>query len=275
MEPLPKFLYKYQPCTSHSLENLAAHRIWFSTPDMFNDPFDCNFDINLQNPTTEETTSIINRMEDNQVPGVDLSDRFYPAVAEQYKTNGQANFLAETRLQEILPFLKECVFERERNKIYTKWGVACFTVKKLDTLMWSHYADGHRGFCLEFDTSSQLLQRGQGSSGALRVQYRKNYPVFKLATIFDQQENVVEEILTTKGCSFRREREYRIVRSTGQESVHYDPAILRAVYFGANITHEKQFKIADALKGTHTKFYRMKKSTNRFLLTYEPSYLAI
>lgn len=38
-------------------------------------------------------------------------------------------------------------------------GIACFSAKVDDLLMWSHYADGHRGFCLEFEGSYPPLSK--------------------------------------------------------------------------------------------------------------------
>lgn len=35
----------------------------------------------------------------------------------------------------------------------SKKGVCCFSEKWDDLLMWAYYADGHKGFCLEFDTN--------------------------------------------------------------------------------------------------------------------------
>jgi len=46
----------------------------------------------------------------------------------------------------------------------------CLTPDPCSTLMWSHYADNHRGICLEFDTTNPLF------SDALEVAYRSEYP---------------------------------------------------------------------------------------------------
>ena len=42
-------------------------------------------------------------------------------------------------------------------------GVACFTTELNNILMWSHYADGHKGFCLEFDTNFFKFQQSTKS----------------------------------------------------------------------------------------------------------------
>jgi hypothetical protein len=50
-------------------------------------------------------------------------------------------------------------------------GVACFSAAADNLLLWAHYADGHRGFCLEFDTSDPVFEKIQ------RVGYTQEWPV--------------------------------------------------------------------------------------------------
>lgn len=39
-----KIIYKYYPCNNFNIESLLFGYLWFSKPQYFNDPFDCNFD---------------------------------------------------------------------------------------------------------------------------------------------------------------------------------------------------------------------------------------
>lgn len=49
---LPKYLYKYYSFEdSYSLLNLENDIIYFSKPNVFNDPFDCNFAYNIDSDT--------------------------------------------------------------------------------------------------------------------------------------------------------------------------------------------------------------------------------
>ncbi len=267
MEPLPKVLYKYQSFESKSLVNLEAHQIWFSTPNSFNDPFDCNFAVNLRTLTKEDRTVIIRKMAEEKIPGLDAV-----ALTAPLLTDGEANSRAEERFKENWQSYPSSI-EAVMNRFYTTFGVACFTTKKLDMLMWSHYADGHRGFCLEFDTSFRPFLGGGDCSGAIKVKYSKKY-LFNLAGIFSEENSAAMEILTNKGCSFRREKEYRIIHVKGGQATPYDSQCLKAVYFGANMSFENRCKIASALKGSTTKFFEMRKSKERFMLTYEPLFLA-
>lgn len=39
-----------------------------------------------------------------------------------------------------------------------KFGVCCFSKKKNDILMWSHYSEKHTGACIGFDTNNDFLK---------------------------------------------------------------------------------------------------------------------
>ena len=82
------------------------------------------------------------------------------------------------------------------NRIY------CLTPIPDSTLMWSHYADHHRGICLEFDKDSDLI----GMS--LQVRYRDTYP-----ELLPQNRDVLALVLT-KSSDWSYEQEFRIIAST-------------------------------------------------------------
>jgi Protein of unknown function (DUF2971) len=68
--------------------------------------------------------------------------------------------------------------------------------------MWAHYADNHRGVCLEFATRDVVM------CSALRVEYLAKFPLVR-AYSKDWQDNL--RILLTKSDVWQYEREYRIL----------------------------------------------------------------
>ena len=72
-------------------------------------------------------------------------------------------------------------------------------------LMWSHYADNHKGICLlEFARNNPLICH------ARPVRYRKEYPEWTPHAIMDG--NTIEPVLT-KARDWCYEREFRIIAS--------------------------------------------------------------
>jgi hypothetical protein len=86
-----------------------------------------------------------------------------------------------------------------------RWRIYCLTPHPDLTLMWSHYADNHRGICLEFSTENNDL-----FSNACKVSYRKEYPQWSLHTMDEYLE-----VFLTKSDDWKYEEEYRIIARAG------------------------------------------------------------
>ena len=54
--------------------------------------------------------------------------------------------------------------------------VSCFGSSHDSVLMWSHYADKHRGACIEYEINDEAFQK---------VSYSNNLPVFRLSDIME------------------------------------------------------------------------------------------
>lgn len=83
-----------------------------------------------------------------------------------------------------------------------RYGVCCFTTKSDSTLMWSHYADHHRGMCVECGADNVVV------CAALKVQYCDEYPFLDLA-----DDGALHNLLPliSKSSDWGYEDEYRLV----------------------------------------------------------------
>jgi hypothetical protein len=82
--------------------------------------------------------------------------------------------------------------------------IYCLTPDPDSTLMWSHYAENHRGICLEFGVDNPLFTR------ALQVLYREQYPLWIPHEFEAQQARTIEMILT-KAEDWGYEKEFRLI----------------------------------------------------------------
>lgn len=96
-------------------------------------------------------------------------------------------------------------FQEWKSQFDNQYGVICFSESWSNPVMWSHYADKHRGICLEFIVPDALL---------LSITYNPNRLPSDLIDAMDldgsQQEKAMREILTTKFEHWKYERERRI-----------------------------------------------------------------
>jgi len=152
----PDFLYKYRKFDAYSLSSIANQAVWLAKPSSFNDPFDCA--ITLDQGRYKE--SIMH------------------AISVSIKSEGTSTEKKE-ELFKLWPG-DRCAFDKYRNslkEIFQNMGVCSFSESPDILLLWSHYADNHKGFCLEYDCgdTSRLRKLVQ------RVLYTDSFPKISAA----------------------------------------------------------------------------------------------
>ena len=111
----------------------------------------------------------------------------------------------ETQLRADPQVLAETVDEISRNMpdaISTRYRVYCLGPDGGNLLMWSHYADKHKGICFEFSTQDTVM------CCPLRVVYSLEFPVMRVYS-GDEVENLIPFL--TKADVWENEREYRLI----------------------------------------------------------------
>ena len=109
-------------------------------------------------------------------------------------------------------------------------GVLCFTRKWDNPVLWSHYADKHRGVCLGFDVPSELSAGVRYRDAMLPFSLNLNHPSGGLG------EDEMQEILFTKYSGWRYEDEMRVaVRLTDPEPVQDSTSPIFFASFGPEL----------------------------------------
>lgn len=139
----------------------------------------------------------------------------------------------------------------------------------LEELMWAHYANSHKGFCIEYDLDilRQSLKLGLLDNADLfEVTYDDlDIQSFALKRF---QKDVKETLLSFKSPSWRYENEVRLVfDSFGVKT--YDPKALKGIYFGLNMGVREREIIMKGLEGVGVTFYEMKALKCKYRLSYE------
>ncbi len=173
-QPIPPKLYKFQSVSDNTIKNLRNRHIYFSKPEKLNDPFDCAIPFVLGEAETQDELqeafgNLLKRIQNEKT--IDDIESAIRKAKEQFLTNGKAN---QKFRNEVIRISKLSIDEVRQE--YKELGIACFSKVAPDNniLMWSHYADGHRGICLEFDTRYSPFNEVQK---VLKVKYDNAYPV--------------------------------------------------------------------------------------------------
>ena len=138
-------------------------------------------------------------------------------------------------------------------------GIFCMSENSDDILMWSHYADNHRGFCLEFSDTGLFKM-------AKKVIYTDSIP--DMNYFQKTRDEMTEGVLLTKAASWSYEQEWRILQRNITPGVHNfgKPDFLTGVIFGLWMPDEDKQKIREwAEQGNHeVKFYQVQKREGAF-----------
>jgi len=85
----------------------------------------------------------------------------------------------------------------------SKYGVICYSTEDSNILLWSHYADNHKGMCLVFDVPKPI------SKGFYEVKYTKSFPKINLNATKEDLGPEIIKVVTTKAEVWSYEKEYR------------------------------------------------------------------
>ena len=178
-------VFKFRAINKNLLGSLVNGELYFAEPKFLNDPFDCRVDVlrALDNAILKSSS---------------------PSRETLTKLRGMQEFFEKVQADTA------------------KVGVCSFSIELNNPLMWSHYANEHRGVCLMYrfpkeyfyDTQDRIL-------GITQVHYDANpltdwfvARTSKLGSFADFGTDLITRILTIKSKPWEYEREVRILRRT-------------------------------------------------------------
>ena len=193
------------------------------------------------------------------------------------KITGRA-FVEEEKLAEFQLALEQASIEANRH-INDNFAITCFSKKSDEILMWSHYANKHTGFCVEYDFSK--CTNWAALITLFPVIYSKNRPHFPMS-IFEQSNNfkdiTVKEgndsiislirLLLIKSDIWRYEEEWRIIGLQNQliDKHLLELDIVTKIYLGANISEKNEKEIVDIAKSKGIPVYRYIMNQEQYTL---------
>ena len=184
----PPFLYKYYRSTPENISAIKNNKIWFSSPCNFNDVFDC--DISVDEKDIFEW--VLNNLNERKI-----------------KRNSTKWFQLKSKISQEIVTLQESLKLFKANM-----GITCLSELDNSLLMWAHYAENHRGICVEYNL---LKMNSQSKLSAVPVIYSKNkvkfYPT-ESANINTESLRALIYSITSKSPEWDYEREWRIIQDS-------------------------------------------------------------
>ena len=245
---IPPTLYKYMPEWPYALNTLTTRYFYFSHKSDFNDPFEGKF------------------FDDGQYSKENIRHYFRNSchVPEDFMISLEKILSTENWEQILKDRLKQ-----EKELVEQEYGILCLSQIKNDILMWSHYANSHKGVVIEID-SKILLQSitSSRSGGSIKpVKYEKDYPKVQF---FKNPAGVADKWFLTKYIKWEYEKEWRAIHKPGL--IQFPKEIIKSVYFGAKFDLKKQdFWIKQIIdSGIHPQFYQAKLNRSSYIIDFDP-----
>lgn len=241
----PAFLYKYYRDQSLNLDSVMSNKMWYSAPYNFNDAFDCDVAINEQA----------------------IFKSLLPAVSGgKIIREGSSVWLQlKSGLHKQLALLSR-IFEDQK----VSMGIACLSEVPDSILMWSHYANNHRGFCVAYNLLG-LNQKLQFS--AVPVLYTQDRVCLRSIpldqdTLNKETMSLFIQSLTSKSPEWSYEKEWRIIRDEAACGPRWDDenkgALLdaispSAIFLGCCASDELTSTLKQYCQNFNIPLYKMEK----------------
>lgn len=246
-----RVLYKFRcwdaPFHNEILENFE---LFFASPNSFNDPFDIK-------------TVPLSLNADQKI---DLKSKIW----EQIKTSGE---ISKIRFDEIFINDNSLLEHYSKSENYfsdNKLGVISFCSKWKNILMWSHYANSHKGFAVGFNTAKFNLPEQ-----TKKVEYSKNrdFNIYKNPVT----DNFYERIFV-KAKDWKYEKEYRTLRVYENEvekdhssrKFNFPIEAISEVILGLQISHNHEKAIKSICLKNGIPIFKIKPQEGKFQLKKTP-----
>jgi len=152
-----------------------------------------------------------------------------------------------------------------QDKVLQNTGILTLTKCPDSMLMWAHYADNHKGFCLGFKNNPVF-------NGIKPVNYVTDRPkntAYQFTSMKDKNMNLILaqstiKLSRIKYIGWQYEEEWRVIGDRGITT--YPADCLDKVIFGVRMPQKKRNVILRMLKNENVSFFEVSKSENSFAI---------
>lgn len=282
-----KYFFKYVTIET-AMKVLKNGTLRWSAPRKFNDPFDIQFDMHVEYKEQELISDVVNELW-----------LFYSLKKEFEPKNRLGYFVKEIGLKK--PRLTQVDFKATVRKGVAKslaaqkaalpklhaWArgqletalVLCLTETPSNILMWSHYADCHKGVVLQFATLES-----SSWAAARPITYQQKMPLlfdheqlltFLTGRIELDRDRFFNKSIFTKSSDWRYEKEWRVVwhgkKPVEFEDTKFNPVELSSVYLGCRIDKDSADEIVKLARNLNAsvEVLRGRKSERTFAVEFD------
>ena len=239
--------YKYQPINNHTKDNLRQSTFYFHNPCKHNDPFDSKICVYAE---CTEKQWVKRQVQASRKRGYEIEDKIAKDLLEhnikegKLKRNEKVITTEISNLDNAAPLA--CCFSKENNNI----------------LMWSHYADHHKGVCLNFKAkhgyktesfrhaTEYRLTVNSVQTPLYPIKYEKEKPKTIKLNDLNQAKNIelFMDFFLTKSPCWEYEKEYRLLSQDTENIKKFKKEEFEGIIFGLRVDYFDAYMIYKTIK---------------------------
>ncbi len=257
---IPNKLYKYRDFSnSHHITGLEQGKLWFSSPNNFNDPLDTTAKFNhnhlpVQRQSAEECLADIAHIRQIEQSGGTWHppEITNPINLSEWESNVYAPLIAQLpcdmreAAQNFISLLKQEMntdaVQQMSDLLQNGFSVLSLSADPTSQLMWAHYAASHTGFCIEYNFE-KIAYNNLRRRLCFPVFYRKRLRdisryLSKLRPNFNNYFGIY--VCLMKKIEWEYEQEWRIVHPSGPSNANrnHDMPPPSTIIVGQRVSNE-------------------------------------
>lgn len=141
----PRYLYRFRPVSFSSLDGLQSNKLYFSSADHYDDPFDSFLHIDI--PQIENEVEAFFNARKSWIPYLDKLSDMFGIPKDQVDAYFSSLELGPSSNMVI------GILEQIQHLVQSEMQSICFCESEdgLNEQLWLKYAENHSGFVLEYD----------------------------------------------------------------------------------------------------------------------------
>lgn len=231
-----------------------------ASPGSFNDPFDCRIPENYHLLNTQEKINEFMKY---------IESKHQDKLSEISKNDVKKisnNFKKRFENPEEVQRNHENHFFKQTNDCY---GILSLSKKWNSLLMWSHYGNNHKGFCIGFNENKMRESRlfGAGFEVNYSTKFPERNPLKKIEPI---QDSILQ--LGHKSIEWKYEEEFRLINlkleglTANDRIINYPDEFISEVILGVEISENDKTEILKICDQKEIKVFQLSKEPFMFKL---------
>jgi hypothetical protein len=259
-------IYKFRDWENDYHKQVLTEQLFFcSSISNFNDPFDSTIPIDYAGLTQKEKIESVENHVSNNYPKAIGSERI-KLIEKVFQESAidDPEQLQKNHEEVVIP------------KIEREIGILSFAGNREHILMWSHYANSHKGFCVGINKKElqesirPLLITEDKFLKLYDVLYQKSYPQINPLKVSPEEYFALP--LTIKSKVWEYEDEVRLIFKDGaNELLKVEKELFQDITLGCRISEDHQNEILEVVKTEFDELpvYKAKLSDDMFSLVFD------